>query len=82
MSINHLIEVAALVAAAGAAEDVICAALLHDAIEDQKVSATEIAGLFGTAVAAMVLEVTDNRMDARRTPIRTDRPRASPEPQR
>jgi (p)ppGpp synthase/HD superfamily hydrolase len=59
--VNHLIEVAALVAAAGATEDVICAALLHDAIEDQKGSETEIAGLFVTAVAATVLEVADNK---------------------
>jgi (p)ppGpp synthase/HD superfamily hydrolase len=33
--VNHLIEVAALVSAAGASEQVICAALRHDAIEDQ-----------------------------------------------
>jgi GTP diphosphokinase / guanosine-3',5'-bis(diphosphate) 3'-diphosphatase len=59
--VNHLIEVAALVSAAGASEEVICAALLHDAIEDQKIPAGEIASLFGTAVAAMVEEVTDNK---------------------
>jgi GTP diphosphokinase / guanosine-3',5'-bis(diphosphate) 3'-diphosphatase len=34
--VNHLLEVASLVASAGASEDVICAALLHDAIEDQR----------------------------------------------
>jgi (p)ppGpp synthase/HD superfamily hydrolase len=59
--VNHLIEVAALVAAAGASEDVICAALLHDAIEDQKIPAKLIEGLFGAAVAAMVWEVTDDK---------------------
>jgi (p)ppGpp synthase/HD superfamily hydrolase len=59
--VNHLIEVAALVASAGAPEDVICAALLHDAIEDAKIPAAEIASLFGAAVAAMVEEVTDNK---------------------
>jgi (p)ppGpp synthase/HD superfamily hydrolase len=59
--LNHLIEVAHLVATVGAPEDVICAALLHDAIEDQKISAETIAGLFGAAVAAMVLEVTDDK---------------------
>src|SRR6516164_4325972 len=52
--VNHLIEVADLVAAAGASEDVICAALLHDAIEDQGITAAEIASLFGPDVAAMV----------------------------
>jgi (p)ppGpp synthase/HD superfamily hydrolase len=33
--VNHLLEVASLVASAGASEGVICAAFLHDAIEDQ-----------------------------------------------
>jgi (p)ppGpp synthase/HD superfamily hydrolase len=59
--VNHLIEVADLVAAAGAPEDVVCAALLHDAIEDQGITAAQIADLFGAAVAAMVCEVTDDK---------------------
>jgi GTP diphosphokinase / guanosine-3',5'-bis(diphosphate) 3'-diphosphatase len=59
--VNHLIEVADLVATAGAHEDAICAALLHDAIEDQGITATQIAGLFGPDVAALVCEVTDDK---------------------
>jgi GTP diphosphokinase / guanosine-3',5'-bis(diphosphate) 3'-diphosphatase len=59
--VNHLIEVADLVAAAGASEDVICAAFLHDAIEDQGITAAMIADLFGADVAAMVCEVTDDK---------------------
>src|SRR5258706_4570320 len=59
--INHLIEVAALVSAAGAGDDVICAALLHDAIEDQGISAATIAGLFGSHVAALVVEVSEDK---------------------
>ena len=59
--VNHLIEVADLVAAAGGREDAICAALLHDAIEDQNITAATIAGLFGPDVAAMVCEVTDDK---------------------
>jgi (p)ppGpp synthase/HD superfamily hydrolase len=59
--VNHLIEVAALVASVCAPEDVICAALLHDAIEDQKISAKVIEGLFGAAIADMVREVTDDK---------------------
>jgi (p)ppGpp synthase/HD superfamily hydrolase len=59
--VNHLIEVADLVAAAGACDDVICAALLHDAIEDQGITAAQIADLFGPDVAAMVCEVTDDK---------------------
>ena len=59
--INHLLEVAKLVSAAGASEDVICAALLHDAIEDQDIAAATIASLFGPDVAAMVCEVSDDK---------------------
>jgi (p)ppGpp synthase/HD superfamily hydrolase len=59
--VNHLIEVAGLVATAGAHEDAVCAALLHDAIEDQGITAAMIACLFGPDVAAMVCEVTDDK---------------------
>lgn len=59
--VNHLIEVADLVASAGASEDVICAAVLHDVIEDQDVTAATLAALFGADVAAMVVEVTDDQ---------------------
>jgi (p)ppGpp synthase/HD superfamily hydrolase len=59
--VNHLLEVASLVASAGASEDLICATLLHDAIEDQRIPAAVIASLFGAAVAAMVEDVTDNK---------------------
>jgi len=59
--VNHLLEVAALVASVGASEDVICAALLHDAIEDQKIPAKVIEELFGAAVAGLVEKVTDNK---------------------
>jgi len=60
--VNHLIEVAHLVSAAGAGEDVICAAFLHDAIEDQGISEATIGSLFGADVAALVCEVTDNKL--------------------
>lgn len=59
--VNHLLEVAALVSAAGASEDAICAALLHDAVEDQGITPAKIASLFGAAVAAMVEEITDDK---------------------
>jgi GTP diphosphokinase / guanosine-3',5'-bis(diphosphate) 3'-diphosphatase len=59
--VNHLIEVADLVAVAGGHEDAICAALLHDAIEDQNITAATITDLFGVDVAAMVCEVTDDK---------------------
>src|SRR5258707_1046496 len=61
--INHLLEVASLVtqATGGADPDAVIAALLHDAIEDQGVTSETIANEFGTQVANIVLEVTDDK---------------------
>ena len=60
--INHLIEVAALVAeATDGHRDAVAAALLHDVVEDQKVTNAEIADLFGPTVASLVAEVTDDK---------------------
>ena len=59
--VSHLLAVAALVLESGEAghEDVAIAALLHDAIEDQGVSADELAARFGDRVASIVRECTD-----------------------
>src|SRR5215210_1995219 len=61
--VNHLLEVASLVAEATEGRDVelVIAALLHDAIEDQEVPAETITKAFGTEVAEIVLEVTDDK---------------------
>jgi (p)ppGpp synthase/HD superfamily hydrolase len=61
--INHLLEVAKLVAEAtgGAEPDAVIAALLHDAIEDQGVTVQTIAGEFGKPVGEIVMEVTDDK---------------------
>ena len=60
--LNHLIEVAALVAeATDGRRDVAIAALLHDVVEDQDVKIEEIAALFGPTVASIVAEVTDDK---------------------
>jgi (p)ppGpp synthase/HD superfamily hydrolase len=61
--INHLLEVASLVAEAtgGDDPDLVVAALLHDAMEDQGVSREELAREFGEAVAGVVAEVTDDK---------------------
>jgi (p)ppGpp synthase/HD superfamily hydrolase len=59
--LNHLIEVASLVAeATDGRPEVVIAALLHDAVEDQATN-DEIAALFGSTVASFVSEVTDDK---------------------
>jgi GTP diphosphokinase / guanosine-3',5'-bis(diphosphate) 3'-diphosphatase len=60
---NHLLEVATLVAEAteGKDPDLVVAALLHDAIEDCEVPHQMIADAFGTDVADLVAEVTDDK---------------------
>src|SRR6266699_5584023 len=61
--INHLLEVASLVAEAtqGKNPKVVIAALLHDAIEDQEVPRELIAREVGEDVAALVEEVSDDK---------------------
>ncbi|MGO9983904.1 MAG: HD domain-containing protein [Rhodomicrobium sp.] len=61
--VNHLIEVARLVAEATHGEDpnLVAAALLHDAAEDQNIPLSQIAAMFGDDVAALVGEVTDDK---------------------
>jgi guanosine-3',5'-bis(diphosphate) 3'-pyrophosphohydrolase len=61
--INHLLEVASLVAAATEGKDpnLVIAALLHDAIADCEVPREMIADTFGTDVADLVAEVTDDK---------------------
>lgn len=61
--VNHLSEVALLLAEATAGEDanLIIAGLLHDTIEDQGVTQDEIAAIFGEDVASLVVEVTDDK---------------------
>ena len=61
--VNHLTEVADLVARAtgGADVDVIVAAVLHDTVEDTETSFEEIADRFGKRVAGLVAEVTDDK---------------------
>ena len=61
--INHPLALASVLAVEGGVEnhDVICAALLHDTIEDTKTTAEELAAIFGDKVTGIVLEVTDNK---------------------
>ncbi len=61
--INHPLEVAHLLSSTEgiADEDILCAGLLHDTVEDTGTRAKEITSLFGEAVTAYVLEVSDNK---------------------
>jgi GTP diphosphokinase / guanosine-3',5'-bis(diphosphate) 3'-diphosphatase len=61
--INHLTEVARLVAEATEGEDTIAVlgALLHDVIEDTKTVREELEREFGEEVALLVAEVTDDK---------------------
>lgn len=61
--INHLIEVADLIAGSSRDLDVnlVMAGLLHDTIEDTGVTATELERRFGNDVTALVLEATDDK---------------------
>ena len=61
--INHPIALANILANEAGIEDekVLVAAILHDTIEDTETTAQELADLFGDDVAAIVLEVTDDK---------------------
>jgi guanosine-3',5'-bis(diphosphate) 3'-pyrophosphohydrolase len=61
--INHPIELAAVLVEEGGVDDptVLCAALLHDTIEDTATTYDELRGQFGKTVADVVSEVTDTK---------------------
>jgi guanosine-3',5'-bis(diphosphate) 3'-pyrophosphohydrolase len=61
--INHPIALAHLLANDGGIDDpvVICAALLHDTIEDTATTEAELRATFGDAITDVVLEVTDDK---------------------
>lgn len=61
--INHPITLANVLANEGGVtdEEVLCAALLHDTIEDTETTADELRVNFGDAITAIVLEVTDDK---------------------
>lgn len=64
--INHVLEVAEILAAHGAPPEAQIAALLHDTVEDssddpEPVTLDRLAAEFGERVAAIVAEVTDDK---------------------
>lgn len=63
--ITHPMTVGLILSLYGASEDVICAGILHDTIEDsngeKKVTSEMIDDRFGSIVAELVASVTDNK---------------------
>ena len=61
--INHPLALADVLANEGGVEDVtvLCAALLHDTIEDTETAADELQREFGSEITKIVLEVTDDK---------------------
>ena len=61
--INHPIALADVLANEGGVEDpvTLCAALLHDTIEDTKTTHQELRKAFGKEIADVVMEVTDDK---------------------
>jgi guanosine-3',5'-bis(diphosphate) 3'-pyrophosphohydrolase len=60
--INHPIDVATQLATVGEVTDpeILCAALLHDTVEDTNTTPGELIVEFGEAIAELVAEVTDD----------------------
>jgi len=62
--INHCLTVSQSISASGdthASTAVLCAAVLHDIVEDTPVSDADVRGRFGAAIADLVAEVTDDK---------------------
>mgnify|MGYP000889262520 CR=1 FL=1 len=54
--VNHVIEVAEILAAHGAPLPVVLAGLLHDTVEDTEVTHADLVATFGAEVAGLVAE--------------------------
>lgn len=59
--VNHVIEVAAILAEHGAPEEAILAGLLHDTVEDTETTPADLEHAFGATVAGLVAEATDDK---------------------
>jgi (p)ppGpp synthase/HD superfamily hydrolase len=59
--VNHVIEVATILAEHGAPQEAILAGLLHDTVEDTEVTHEDIVAEFGAAIAGIVAEATDDK---------------------
>jgi guanosine-3',5'-bis(diphosphate) 3'-pyrophosphohydrolase len=61
--INHPIGLAEVLVNVGNVTDInaICAALLHDTVEDTRTTREELTEIFGAEISAIVMEVTDDK---------------------
>lgn len=61
--INHPIALANVLANEGGVDDVtvLCAAVLHDTIEDTETTPEELQAIFGPKVASVVMEMTNDK---------------------
>ncbi len=62
--VNHVIEVAAILAEHGAPEEAILAGLaglLHDTVEDTETTDADLVAVFGPVIAGLVAEATDDK---------------------
>ena len=61
--INHPIQVAELISSVGNIqnEDILCAAILHDIVEDTPTSYEEVKNMFGKEIANIVMECSDDK---------------------
>lgn len=61
--VNHVVEVASLLAEVGGVtdEEILAAAVLHDTVEDTAASFDDLESLFGDRVTSIVREVTDDK---------------------
>jgi (p)ppGpp synthase/HD superfamily hydrolase len=61
--VNHLIEVAQLIASSSEQLDanLVMAGFLHDTIEDTSTTAEELEQVFGSDISALVVELTDDK---------------------
>jgi len=61
--INHPIALADLLCNEGGItdENVLCAALLHDTVEDTETTPEELTQVFGKTISALVMELTDDK---------------------
>jgi GTP diphosphokinase / guanosine-3',5'-bis(diphosphate) 3'-diphosphatase len=61
--INHPVALARILSVEAAVQDlnVLCAALLHDTVEDTETTLEELSSTFGEKIASIVAEVTDDK---------------------